>query len=105
MIRRVAVILLACVIPIGYTRDREVACLDHPHTLQVREIGREHVVHRVVLDRAVRVVEIENEMWFVESVACTARGFTIEASHVQYNDPVKRRFQVLVVGKRRYELK
>lgn len=80
-------------------------CKEHPHTLSVQPVGKEHVNHRVTLNRKTHVTELEKGMWFVESVTCTSHGFVLDASHAQYSDPTRRRFHLTVRPKDGYDLK
>lgn len=95
----VLVLMMACAVP---AIARTTKC--GAHQLSIQMIGHEHVSHRVRVD-GVTVKEIEQELWFVQKVACISGGFLIEADHAQYGDNEKRRLVLKVLKGGKYELR
>jgi hypothetical protein len=83
----------------------EHKCKEHGNFLVIKERGFEHVNHTLLVNGKTPVKELEEAMWFVETVKCTATGFEIEASHRQYNDPTKQTFVLKITDPSKYEVK
>jgi len=98
------ILLIFIVFISGVVNAEDYSCSEHDHKLTINSVGKEHVNHKIVLNGKVSIKEIENEMWFVEKVKCKSTGFNIVASHIQYNEPTKKTF-ILIVNNNGYELK
>jgi hypothetical protein len=81
-------------------------CTEHRHVARIQSRGFEHVSHRLLVD-GINIKEIENGLWFIESIKCIPGGFSITASHVQYDihDTDKQVFVLKMLTKGRYELR
>ena len=79
-------------------------CKEHEYSLERKSVGYEHVNHQVLLNGKVHIKEIEESMWFVETVTCNKKGFSIVASHIQYNDPTKKTFTLVIKNNAEYEI-
>jgi hypothetical protein len=66
--------------------------LDYNLVLTVK--GLDHVVHELSINGKTIITELQNDSWFIEEVNCKKSGYEIVASHVQYNDPVKKIFML-----------
>ena len=80
-------------------------CSEHKSSLLIESIGLEHVNHRPLINGEVVISELVDAMWFIEDVSCSKLGFDITASHIQYNDPTKMQFKVIVNSDSTYEIK
>lgn len=97
--------LLALLILFASSASAETyECAEHSHTLEVESYGQEHVNHHVVLDEHNHIYEIEKENWFIEKVLCSKDGFLLIASHVQYDEPSKKEFEIKVLANGKYEV-
>lgn len=86
-------------------RGSEYRCKEHSNFLLLKERGFEHVNHTLLLNGKTPIEELEKAMWFIERVKCTSGGFEIEASHRQYNEPIKQTFILKITGPRKYEVR
>lgn len=68
-------------------------CKEHGNVITVGAYGTEHVNHKVRLNGKKRIMELENELWFIEEVSCSKQGFNIVASHAQYGDKNTKAFK------------
>ena len=82
----------------------EYKCSEHQNILSVTGSGDEHVNHLVMLNGSLPITEIEEGSWFIESVTCTSKGFELVSSHIQYNEPTKKIFNVVVSNPGTYEI-
>lgn len=80
-------------------------CTEHNSSLLIKSIGFEHVNHQPLINGQVVVSELVDAMWFIEEVSCSELGFDITASHIQYNDPTKMQFKIIVNSDSTYEIK
>ena len=79
-------------------------CKEHTNFLTIESGGVGHVIHKPRLNGSVLIKELEEAMWFIEEVSCTKDGFKVLASHVQYNDPTKKQFRIVVKSVDTYEI-
>lgn len=94
-------VLLFC----PFSWSKEFKCKEHSNSVLLGTSGKEHVNHSLMLNGKVLIKELSEQMWFVEQVKCTSRGFEIVASHAQYGDQTKRTFVLTVTGAQKYEIK
>jgi len=80
-------------------------CSEHSHSLNIVEVGFEHINHKVYLNNQTLIKELVDHLWFIEEVHCTIQGFLLVVSHVQYNDPDEREFNLRITGINTYQLK
>lgn len=80
-------------------------CEFHKFYLELESNGFEHIQHKLKINGGEVVTELVEGSWFIEKVQCKSYGFEIVASHVQYNDPTKKIFQLLLNPRKSYQLK
>lgn len=83
---------------------KEYRCKEHGYYLTLEQRGFDHVNHRLLLTGKVLIKELDKAMWFIEDVKCTSSGFSITASHIQYNEPTKRKFRIEILSKDKYKV-
>ena len=100
------VIFLAAVLSFSaFGQTKTYECAEHGFSLIIDSGGFEHVNHRPLINGEVIISELVDAMWFIEEVSCTSLGFKIIASHIQYNDPDRKTFNIVVHSESAYEIR
>lgn len=104
IMKRLIISILVLASPISVFAT-EYKCNEHGYYLTLKTGGFEHVNHNLLLSGKVLIKELEEAMWFIEEVKCISEGFEVVASHIQYNDPTKKKFIIKVINNEKYEIK
>jgi len=80
-------------------------CKEHTNQLKIKEVGFEHINHKVYLNDKTLAKELYDGRWFIEKVTCIKNGFKLTTSHIQYNYPKQRTFLLYILDNGDYELK
>jgi len=101
--KKLAIIIIIVLTPASVLASK-YSCKEHEYYLSLKSAGFEHVNHKLLLNGKVLIKELEESMWFIESVKCNKKGFNIIASHIQYNDPTKKEFLLVIKNSENYEI-
>jgi len=83
---------------------QEYSCVEHAHTLSLKETGFEHVNHLLLLNGKEPLWELVESMWFIEQVACIPEGYELLVSHRQYGDSSTKLLILNIVNRVQYEI-
>ncbi len=103
--KNTVIILLAVLSFSVFGESKLYECSEHSSSLVIDSNGFEHVNHRPILNGDILISELVDASWFIEDVACSKLGFEITASHIQYRDPTKTIFSIIVKSNSTYEIK
>ncbi len=103
--KNTVIILLSVLSFSVFGESKTYECTEHNSSLLIESIELEHVSHRPLINGEVVIAELVDAMWFIEDVSCSKLGFEITASHIQYNDPTKMIFKIIVNSDSTYEIR